>query len=52
MYKFGSLGPGNIARKFVAAFRELKNVEVAAVVSTNRERTELFARQACGYMKN
>lgn len=44
MYKFGILGPGNIARKFAAACREMKDVEVVAVASTNRERAEAFAR--------
>lgn len=43
MYKFGILGPGNIARKFAAACKEMDNVEVVAVASTDRERAESFA---------
>lgn len=48
MYKFGILGPGNIARKFAAACKEMREVELVGVASTNKERAEAFAKQYGG----
>ena len=41
--RFGIAGPGNIARKFAAAAKNLAEVELCAVASRSRERAEEFA---------
>ena len=43
--RFGIAGPGNIARKFAAAAKNLAEVELCAVASRDRARAEAFAEK-------
>lgn len=43
LFKWGVLGPGRIARRFVEGLKSLDNAEVAAVASRSLERANLFA---------
>ena len=45
IYRWGIVGPGNIARKFADALNHVKDAELQAVASTNVQRSKEFAKK-------
>ena len=43
--RWGIIGPGKIARKFAEDLKRIKEAEVSAVASRNRERAVIFAEE-------